>query len=189
MKRAIIVHCWEGYPEYCWYPWVKKELEAKGFSVLVPEFPDTDNPKQDAWVQYLAKKVGIPDDNFVLIGHSIGSVTILRYLENLRPEERVGGAVLVAGFTDDLGFDQLKNYFQTPIDLEKIRSKSKNGFVAIHSDNDPFVPSKHGDVFNEKLGAGLIIMHAMKHFSGPVDKEDSCLELPEVVESVLKLSK
>ena len=29
MKRAIIVHCWDGYPEYCWYPYVKKELESK----------------------------------------------------------------------------------------------------------------------------------------------------------------
>lgn len=46
MKRAIIIHCWEGYPEYCWYPYAKNKLEEKGFQVEVPAFPDTENPKQ-----------------------------------------------------------------------------------------------------------------------------------------------
>ena len=32
MKRVIIIHCWEGYPKYCWYPYVKKELEEKHLS-------------------------------------------------------------------------------------------------------------------------------------------------------------
>jgi len=59
MRRAVIVHCWEGYPEYCWYPWLKNELGKKGFDVSVPAFPDTDNPKQDKWVEFL-KKEGIP---------------------------------------------------------------------------------------------------------------------------------
>jgi hypothetical protein len=43
-------------------------------------------------------------------------------------------------------------------------------------------------LFKEKLGAELIVKHAMGHFSGPADKEDSCLELPDVVERVLKIS-
>lgn len=36
MKRAIIVHCWDGYPEYCWYQSVKKDLmNSKTF--LLPQ--------------------------------------------------------------------------------------------------------------------------------------------------------
>jgi len=46
MKRVIIIHCWEGYPEYCWYQSVKKELENKGFQVEVPKMPETELPKQ-----------------------------------------------------------------------------------------------------------------------------------------------
>ena len=30
-KRVFIVHGWDGYPEEVWFPWLKKELEAKGF--------------------------------------------------------------------------------------------------------------------------------------------------------------
>ena len=74
------------------------------------------------------------------------------------------------------------------LEVEKRKQKA-NKFVAIHSDDDPYVPLKHGDIFKEKLGAELIVKHGMKHFSGPVDKEDSCTELPDVVESVLKISK
>ncbi len=186
-KRAIIVHCWDGYSEYCWYPYVKKELEKQGFEVKVPAFPETEEPKLDRWLPVLKKEIGVPDENLYLIGHSVGCITILRYLEGLNPSQRIGGVVLVAGFVDDLGFEELKNFFTTDVPLEEVKDKA-DYFVAIHSDNDPYVPLKHGDIFKEKLGAKLIIKHNAKHFSGPVDKEDSCLELPEVVNSIIEIS-
>jgi len=46
-----------------------------------------------------------------------------------------------------------------------------------------------GDKFQKELGAKLIIKHKMGHFLGPVDDEKSCKELPEVVASVLELSR
>lgn len=189
MKRAIIVHCWDGYPEYYWYPSVKEQLEAEGFSVQVPAFPEAALPKQALWVPFLKEQAGDPNDELFLIGHSVGCITILRYLETLKEGERVGGVVLVAGFTDNLGFDELKNYFETLIDFAKIKTKSKNGFIAIHSDNDPYVDLKFGEIFKKELGADVIIKHAMGHFSGPVDKEESCTELPDVVQAVEKLAK
>ncbi len=188
MKRAVIIHCWSGSPEYCWYPSVKKELEAKGFQVQVPAFPDTDAPNLGKWLPALEQTIGEPDENLYLIGHSAGVITILRYLEKLNPEQKIGGVVMVAGFTDDLGFAELKNFFTAEIQFEKIKKQAKY-FVAIQSDDDPYVPLKHGDILKEKLGAELIIKHQAKHFSGSVDKEDSCLELPEVVESVVKMTR
>ena len=188
MKRAVIVHCWEGYPDYCWYPYVKRELEKKELSVQVPAFPETEAPRQTNWVPFLQKQIGNPDNELFLIGHSVGCITILRYLETLAENECVGGVVLVAGFTDDLGLKELNNYFQTPIDFSKIKNKPKNGFIAINSDNDPYVPLKFADVFKKELGAEVIVKHAMGHFSGPVEKEESCTELPDVVEAIEKLS-
>ena len=188
MKRVIIVHCWEGYPEYCWYPYVKKQLEHRGFQVNVPAFPKPELPEQKTWVSYLATKVGKPDENLFLIGHSIGCITILRYLESFDENQKVGGVILVAGFTEDIGYQELKNFFETPIDFKKIKTKSKNGFIAIHSDNDPYVDLKFADIFKEKLGAEIIIKHRMEHFSGATEDEKSCTELPDVVESIEKLS-
>ncbi len=190
MKRAIIVHCWEGHPGYCWYPYVKKELEECGFEVTIPAMPDTDRPQLDPWLSKLAEVIGKPDEELYLIGHSVGCITILRYLESLSADQSVGGVVLVAGFADDLGYmdsieekDVLPDFFRTPIDFEPIRNRAK-GFVAIHSDDDPYVELKHADVFKEKLGAEIIIKHGMKHFSGEIDDEASCTELPDVVEAI-----
>jgi len=189
MKRAIIVHCWEGYPGYCWYPWVKKELEALGFQVEVPAFPDAENPKMSEWLSMLKEKAGQPDEDLYLIGHSIGCATIMRYLESLEENEKVGGAVFVAGYSENIGFDELQNFFENPIDLEKIKTKAKNGFVAIHSDDDPYVDLKYADIFKEKLGAEIIIKPGAKHFSGAIEGEEAYLELPEVVQGVEKLAK
>lgn len=189
MKRAIIVHCWEGYPEYCWYPWVKKELEVRGFQVEVPSMPETEMPKMEKWVPHLQNIIGNPDEELYLIGHSIGCAAILRCLETLDENQKVGGVVLVAGFTEDIGYDEVKNFFETPFDFEKIKSKSKNGFVAINSDNDPYVDLKYADIFKEKLGAEVIIKHNAQHFSGDIEGEEACLELIDVVQSIEKLAK
>jgi hypothetical protein len=189
MKRAIIIHCWGGDPQYCWYPWVKKELEAKGFQVEVPAFPDTENPKMNQWVSKLQEVIGALDEELFLIGHSIGCATIMRYLETLEENQKIGGVVFVAGFTENVGFDEIQNYFETPIDLEQIKLKSKHGFVAIHSDDDPYVDLKFADIFKEKLAAEIIIKHNAKHFSGAIEGEQSCTELPDVVQSIEKLAK
>ncbi len=183
MERVVIVHCWGGSPNYCWYPETKKELEEKGFKVSVPEMPDTENPKLSLWLPKLQEVAPNPNEDLFLVGHSAGVITILRYLENLLNSEKVGGVVFVAGFTDDLGFPELKNFFEEQINFEKIKSKAKH-FVAIASDNDPYVPLKYADILREKLGAEVIIKHDMKHFSGEIDSAESCTSLPNVTKAI-----
>jgi predicted alpha/beta hydrolase family esterase len=188
MKRVIIIHCWEGYPEYCWYPYTKKKLEALGFEVSVPEFPDTETPLLSKWLLKLKEVIREPDEDLYLIGHSLGCITILRYLESLSDSQKIGGAVFVAGFTDYLGFDEIKSFFTDPINFDEIKKHCPK-FVAIHSDNDPYVSLKNGDIFKDKLGAELIIKHKASHFSGEIENEESCVELPDVIDVVTKLSK
>ena len=183
MKRVIIVHCWEGYPEYCWYPYTKKELEKKDFQVTVPAFPETELPKLDKWLPKLKEVVGEPDSETFLIGHSVGCITILKYLESLSDNQKIGGAVLVAGFTDNLGYDELKNFFTTPINFDEIKKHCPK-FITIFSDNDPEVPLKHRDIFKNKLNAEVITKHNAGHFSG----NDKCSELLDVVSSIEKLA-
>jgi len=182
-KRAFLIHGWEGSPEEGWRPWLKKELEKKGFKVFVPAMPETNNPHIDKWVPYLAGLVGNPTENDYFLGHSLGCITILRYLEGLKEGERVGGVILVAGFTDDLSYKELSSFFQKPIDFSKIKSHCKE-FIAIHSDNDPYIALSYGDIFKEKLNAKLIIQHNMKHFSG----DDNIVELPVALNTILGIS-
>ncbi|KKL03790.1 hypothetical protein LCGC14_2622590 [marine sediment metagenome] len=194
-KKVIIVHGWGGYPEEGWFPWLKRELEKKGFTVTVPQMPNPEEPKIEAWVSHLAEVVGEPDEHTYFVGHSIGCQTILRYLETIDAKvglpAQAGGAVLVAGFFDVLtgleGEEEraiVKPWLETPIDFEKVKQAADN-FVAIFSDDDPFVPlEKNRNIFEEKLGARVFVESNKGHFSGPTDK---CTELPITLEAVLAL--
>lgn len=183
MKRAIIVHCWGGDSDYAWYPWAKSQLEDLGYQVSVPDMPDSDPPILATWLPHLKKIIGQPDDELVLIGHSIGTVAIMRYLESLE-SGRVGKVIFVAGFTDQLGFRELENFFETRLDFSKIIDKSKNGFVAIQSDNDQFVSEQYGERLKDELGAKLVVKNNAGHMSGSVDGEQSCTELLELLENL-----
>ena len=143
-KRVIIIHGWDGYPEECWFPWLKDELEKRGFDVVVPAMPDPAEPEIGAWVGHLAELVGEPDENTYLVGHSMGVQTILRYLASLE-EGWIGGVVLVAGFFELVELDDnedeavVRPWLETPIDCEAVK-KATSKITAVFSDNDEWVP-------------------------------------------------
>ncbi len=180
-----MIHCWEAKPDSRWYPWLKEELGKRGFKVYVPAMPNTMHPRQGAWVRKLADLVGKPDKDCYFVGHSVGAITILRYLESLRAGQKVGGAVFVAGFASNLAYHDLETFFSKPIDWKRIKSHCTD-FIAIASDNDPFVSTHYAtDIFKNNLGATPIIEHMKGHFSikPPIER------LPSTLSAVLKLSK
>lgn len=191
-KRIFIIHGWDGCPEEGWFPWLKKELEAKGFSVLVPQLPNPEEPRIKNWVPALKKIVNKPDEQTYFIGHSMGCQAIVRYLETLPEETKIGGAVFVAGFfkrltnleNDDTVRDIAKEWLETPINLQKIKNHLKNS-VAIFSDNDPYVPIDNKEDFSDILKSKIIIEHNKGHFSG----SGGTKELPAAFEAVLDIAK
>jgi len=185
MKRAFIIHGWDGYPEEGWFPWLKGEMESQGFEVFVPQMPKPDEPRIKSWVPALAAVVGVPDQDTYFVGHSMGCQTIIRYLETLGSSIKVGGAVFVAGFLtrlsnledDDVVHDVAKEWLETPIDLEKVKI-NLSASVAIFSDNDPYVPIENQTKFKSSLGSSIKIMSKQGHFSGTADHTK---ELPAVL--------
>lgn len=184
-KRVYLVHGWTGSPERDWLPWARAELQKNNFEVVSKQMP-TDPPKMKENVAYLRKLVGSCDEETFFVGHSAGCITILRYFETLSGKEKSGGAVLVAGFTDDLGYKELSNFFVNPIDWKKIKSNCRK-FVAINSDTDPFVPLKHAKFFEEKLGAKVLIEHDKGHFTN--ESPEFVTKLESVIAAVLEISK
>jgi predicted alpha/beta hydrolase family esterase len=189
-KKVFIIHGWEAHPDDEWYPWLKKELENKGFQVEVPQMPNTDEPEIGAWVSFLKKKVGKPDADTFFVGHSIGCQTILRYLESLPSGVKVGGAVFVAGWFHLTGLETeeekgtAKPWLETPIDFAKVK-KHTNNFVAFFSDDDIFVPVSDSRLFKEKLGSKIIIKNKMGHFR----IAEGVKEIPEVLNELLMMAR
>ena len=190
-KRVFVVHGWEGSPEEGWFPWLKDELTKKGFDVNVLPMPNSEEPKIEEWVSFLAKNVGKADSKTILVGGSIGCQTIWRYLETLADDEKIAGAVLVAPWTklkpaateDEESKEIAKPWLETPIDWGKVRNKAGR-FIAIFSDNDPYVYLEDGKFFEQKLGAKVIIEHEKGHFSG----DDGITSLPSARDAVLSIS-
>lgn len=190
VKRAFIIHGRDGYPEEGWFPWLKRELEKAEFQVFVPAMPETEHPRIETWIPYLAKLVGKPDKETYFIGHSIGCQTILRYLQTIK--ESIGGAIFVAGWVSLTPMATktkeeqaiVKPWFETPIDFVKVKKTSPN-FVAIFSDDDPYVPLKNIETYQEKLGAKIILEKKKGHFSG----EDNITEIPILLKEVLYMAK
>ncbi len=140
-KRVYIIHGWEGYPEENWFPWLKCELESRGFEVHVPQMPDADNPRIEKWIPALQELIKEPDRDTYLVGHSMGCQAIVRYLETLSEDIKLGGVIFVAGFFKRLtglgeepDFENVeKDWMKTPVDLIKVRSHFDRS-VAIFSE-------------------------------------------------------
>ena len=182
MKKAYIVHGWGGNSKSEWFPWLKKELESKGFKATVFDMPDTENPKIETWVPYLEKNIQNPDEETILIGHSIGCQTILRYMEKLPEDIKVGKVILVAPWFNLFNLEEeelpiAKPWEETPIDEKKALGHISQKIVCIFSDFDPVVPMRNKEMFKDKYNAEIVVVPGGGHFSG----DDNTIELPVVL--------
>jgi len=185
-KRVFIIHGWSGYPGECWFPWLKKELLSRGFEVFVPNMPDAENPSINAWVSFLKKQVGKPDQNTYFVGHSIGCQAIMRYLQGI--DSRIGGAVFVAAWFDLENLETkeeeriAKPWIENPIDLAKVKANAKEIF-SILSDNDPFGALRKNKENLAKLGKVIIQKHK-GHFSN----DEKMIMLPIALKELLRIA-
>lgn len=186
-NHAIIIHGYKGKPGTNWKPWLKAELKSKGWTVDVPEMPNTEHPIASEWAAKLAETVGEPNTNTYLVGHSLGSITILRYLETLPEDQKVGGVVLIAGFGER--FERYNNgshdsFFDHELDWQAI-CKHCDNFVAIHSEDDPLVEPAQLKLFENKLGAKAILVQDMGHFGSA----ERVFEVPLIRDELLLFQK
>jgi uncharacterized protein len=188
MKRVFIIHGWAGSPEGGWLNWLKIELEKRGFEVTAPQMPNAETPKIEEWVPFLSGLVGEPQAEDFFVGHSIGCQTIIRYLESIAPK-KVGGAVFIAGWFTLKGLEGADEekvaspWLIVPINFEKVKTTTRK-FLAVLSDNDPYVPLGDAEIFRGKLGAEVIVQEKKGHFTG----EGDTAELPVVLEKILKMA-
>jgi predicted alpha/beta hydrolase family esterase len=183
--KVIIVHRWHGTPEDDWYPWLKSELEKKGISIAIPAMPNTDRPTIDSWVRELSK-ISV-DEHTYFIGHSIGCQTIMRFLEK---SKKVGGAIFVAGWFSLTNLDREEvpiagPWLKVPIEFDQVKKATKN-FVAIFSDDDPYVPFiENMKLFKKNLNAKTLVEENKGHFT----EDDDVTEVPYVLDALLKIVK
>jgi uncharacterized protein len=168
MKNAIILHAMDDSPEHHWYPWLKSQMELKGYDVWAPQLPDDKNPQIDVWIPFILNGGKFTEET-VIVGHSAGAAVILSLLEALTV--RVNQAIMVAGFSFYPGGDGI---LKPAYSWEKIKS-NVGEMIFINSDNDPY---GHNDVrariMLEMLnmpGSVQIIMKGQGHMTTDVNNQ------------------
>ena len=192
-KRVFIIHGLGALPAGNWFPWTKNELESRDFEVVAAKMPNPNFPKLNQWLEKVSGTVGDVDEETFLIGHSLGSFTILKYLESLPEDTKLGGIILVSGFLNINFLDDkitskvlrliLKDFSKEINDFEKIKRICKN-IIIFHSDNDPLVPFEQGVNLHKELGGKFNVIHNGQHLNAGTGNN----EFPELVEELLKIS-
>jgi hypothetical protein len=184
MKNALLLHGTANDHTRNWLPWLKLELEHRGYKVWVPDLPIADKPNIERYNKFIFPKWTFDKDS-IIVGHSSGAVAILGILEQLPKKVKINKAILVAGFIEDLQPDFLKELFMKPFDYKKIKSKASK-IVLFHSDNDPYVPLWHGKKLRDFLCGELIVMNGQAHFSTTTYPGNKYLQFPELLEKILE---
>lgn len=165
MKKALILHGTSSSSKENWFPWLKDQLEQRGYQVWVPDLPKADVPNLERYNTYILQHLPFTiDGETALIGHSSGAVAILGLLQALPADTVVQASYLVGSFKDNLGWDALKELFEQPLDFGSIKKKSRQWYF-IHSDNDPYCPLEHAEYLHQQLGGDLLVLPGQKHFS------------------------
>ncbi len=139
MKTALILHGILGNSRENWFPWLREELEQRGWNVLLPDLPNSDRPDRDEWFKTARKLVSTVNfSELAVVGHSLGVVTVLDLIE--AENKKVKSLITVSGFGKDYGAE-LNSYFlkEKKIDFNKVWNLVGKS-VVIYGDNDPYVP-------------------------------------------------
>jgi len=193
-ERAFIIHGYQGYPAEAWQPWLKSELEKRGFLVALPAMPHPNSPTIPEWTAFIANLVGKPDQETVMIGHSLGAQAVLHYLEALGGSgESVGRTVLIAsnfplGMTPQAADERagsdtaLQPWLISGLDPGKVKIAAGKCTVIL-SENDPYIPFEEAKAsFVPSLGAEIVAEKGKGHFN----EDDKITELPAALAAVLR---
>ncbi len=188
---CLVVHGVSGHKKENWFPWIKKELGAKGWNVIVPTMPGAGHPTATSWDNHLRPFDTLLDDRSVLVGHSLGCAAILRHLQSLN--KKVDTVIFVAPTNPlqrwnilkrdipDTDWDAVERMNQEKdFDWGKIR-KLSGRFIIIFSDNDPYIPEESMAYYRKYLpDAEFHRVPGKFHFS----ESGGITELPEILKFI-----
>lgn len=176
MKQALILPGWPQKPTKHWYPWLKIELEKKGFSVFLPSLPTmyTKNPNLQKQLDYIYSHVTITPET-VIIGHSLGTQLAMRIAENNQYQTMI----LVGGWDFNDLTTGIESFWETPINHKLIIKHTKTR-VVLHADNDPYVTKLIAEEMSKRLKAKFVCIPKAGHFMDT----DGYLTLPDVLKYI-----
>lgn len=162
--RFTLIHGFNASPEGNFLPWLKEELEAKGHEVRVPELPlqRGEALEMQPLLELMEEKIGVLDQDDILLGHSLGGALAVRYLEYVELKSTPRALVLVAA-PWKVNHPDLRSLFMTDLDYDVVPWKASE-FVVVHSPDDSLVPFDHAQKWVDVLKARLVDADGNGHY-------------------------
>ncbi len=160
--RIILIHGFNANPEMNFHPWLRDELHKEGFEVLAPELPFSGEPDLAEWLKAMEELVGRLEPDDIILGHSLGGVMALRYLEAAEMTGTPRAVVLVAAPWSLKG-NAMQSFFTHELDADVLMWKA-NDFIIVHSKDDDKVPFDHAEKYAKMLKGKLLTREGEDHY-------------------------
>ena len=180
--KIILVHGYLATPQDNWFPHFKKFIEQLlDVSVVIPAMPNSSSPDFHSWLIHLRETINIIDDRTIFVGHSLGCVTILSFLEKYFPEQKIKGLYLVSGFVENTPLPQLSGFVKEKLNFHRL-TRNAAIRVVISAVDDTIVPHKYSLELSERMDAEFILLSQGKHFIA----QDGFTEFPELITKIIE---
>jgi uncharacterized protein len=160
-----------------WKYQLRDELTYHGWEVHMPSMPSKFNARYDAWRLWFRKVVPHLRDGVVLVGHSLGGLFLIKYLEEERLPATVDATHIIAAPYDTVGPGESLADFTIPSSLDHVVAQAGT-IMLYHSEDDSIVP--FAEVLRYQAALPQAALHTFTdrgHFLGPT--------FPELTEAIL----
>jgi len=179
--KIYLIHGYTASPDSNWFQDFKKKLEKENIEIFILNMPNSQSPKLSEWINHLEKSIKDIDENTIFVGHSLGCVTILNFLNNTNAII-IKGLFLVSGFVESSPIPALNEFVKPRLNYNYLQQLTPNRF-SISAIDDDIIPYKYSKTMAEKLNASFTLLKEGKHF---IDR-DNFTEFPFLIEEIKKL--
>lgn len=157
--------------------YLTKELSKK-FDIIQPRFPKSEDSKYEEWKIYFERFIPLLKNNVILIGNSLGSIFLAKYLsENKFPKKILSVYLVCPPFDDTCIGEDLVGGFKLKPDLSLLEKNCKDITLMFSADDD-CVPVNHAEKYRRKLKNSKVIIYKSKNGHFKISK------FPEIIKMI-----
>jgi len=124
------------------------------YNVLYPKMPEEEDSGYEAWKAQISRELATLDDGIILVGHSVGSSMLLKYLSEENVENSIAGIFLIAAPYWGTGGWQVNEFSLDEGRASKLLKALPIFFY--HSRDDNIVPFTHLALHAEKFPQAIV---------------------------------
>jgi len=157
--------------------YLTEELSKK-FDIIQPRFPKSEDSKYEEWKIYFERFIPLLKNNVILIGNSLGSIFLAKYLsENKFPKKILSVYLVCPPFDDTCIGEDLVGGFKLRSDLSLLEKNCKDITLMFSADDD-CVPVNHAEKYRRKLKNSKVIIYKSKNGHFKISK------FPEIIKMI-----